>query len=220
VKRLKWIAVLVAATAGASTAIGFAATLDVGSWHLWAGAQTLTKGTCTITAASSIVDTYVRESSLTSSFGTATTTTVRADAGLRNWTFIRFDLSSCALPVTAGADSATLKLVVRTTAAGGRTLTVTPVLATLDGTLTWTQAQSLPFGSSATTTFATGTTNGATLSIPVTVDVDALIKSSTALYGWRIADLGSTATANTTIFNAAEATTASLRPQLVVNYEK
>jgi hypothetical protein len=220
VRRLKWIAVLVAATVGASTAIGFAATLGVGSWHLWGGAQTLMKGVCTITAAGSIVDTYVRENSTTSSFGSAPTTTVRADAGLHNWTFVRFDLASCALLPTAGADSATLKLIVKTTAAGGRTLTVTPVLATWDGTLTWNQAQALTYGSSATTTFATGTTNGATLSIPVTIDVDAQIKSSTSVYGWRITDLGSTATGNTTIFNAADSGSASLRPQLVVDYEK
>jgi hypothetical protein len=220
VSRLKWIAVLAAATVGASTAIGFAATLNVGTWHLWGGAQTLTKGTCTITAAGSIVDTYVRENSTTSSFGTATTMTTRVDSGLHNWSFVRFDLSSCALTNTAGADSATLKLVVKTTATGGRTLTVTPVLGTWDGTLTWNQAQTLSYGSSATTTFATGATNGATLSIPVTIDVDKQIKSSTAVYGWRISDLGSTATGNTTIFNTVEAGTASLRPQLVVNYEK
>ena len=212
-RRSKWIAVLVAATIGASTAIGFAATLNVGSWHLWGGSQTLTKGTCTITAAGSIDDTYVRENSTTSSFGTATTMTTRVDSGLHNWSFVHFDLSSCALPVTAGADSAALKLVVKTTASGGRTLTVTPVLTTWSDTLTWNQAQTLSYGSSTTTTFATGTTNGATLSIPVTIDVDAQIKSPTATYGWRITDLGSTATGNTTIFNTSEAGNASLRPQ-------
>jgi hypothetical protein len=216
VKRLTWIAVLVAATVGAGSAVGFAATLNVGSWHLWGGSQTLTKGTCTIADPASIADTYVRESSPTSSFGTAKTTTVRADTGLRNWTFVQFDLSSCALPVTAGADSATLTLVVKSTATSSRTLTVTPVLSSWSETLTWTQAQSLSYGSP-TTTFATGTTSGATLSIPVTVDVDALIKNPTAVYGWRVSDEGSTATANTTIFNSAES---NLSPQLVINYEK
>jgi hypothetical protein len=219
VKRLKWIAVLVAATAGAGTAIGFAATLNVGSWHLWGGTQTLTKGTCTIAAAADIADTYVKESAATSGNGTSKTNTVRADAGQRNWTFVVFDLSSCALPVTAGADSATLKLVIKTAPTVDRTLSVTPVLTTWADTLTWTQAQSLSYGST-TTTFATGTANGAVLSAPVTIDVDALIKSPTALYGWRITDPGSTATGNTTIFNSVESATASLRPQLVVNYEK
>jgi hypothetical protein len=213
------IAVLIAATVGAGTATAFAATLGIGSWHLWTGSQTLTKGTCTLTAQSAITDTYVTETATGSSFGTATTMTVRADLGSRAWTFIRFDLSTCALPTTGGADTATLKLVVKNTANNSRSLTLTPVLATWSGTLTAVQAFALPFGSAATTTFLTGTTNGATLSIPVTIDVDALIKNPTALYGWRIDDEGSTASANTTIFNSADATTA-LRPQLVINYER
>jgi hypothetical protein len=214
------IAVVIAATLGAGTATAFAATLGIGSWHLWTGSQTLTKGTCTVTGSANIVDTYVSEATPNSSFGGSTTALVRADLGNRNWTLVRFDLSSCGLPTTAGADTATLKLVVKTVATGGRTLTLTPVLATWNGTLTAVQAYALPFGSSATTTFATGTTNGATLSVPVTIDIDALIKNPTASYGWRIDDEGSTGTANTTTFNTVEAATAGLRPQLVINYEK
>ncbi len=217
--RFRRLAVLGAATLGVGSAVAFAATLSVGSWHIWSGSQTLTKGTCTVPS-SGITDTFVRENSVNTSFGSNTTTIVRADAGLRSWIFVRADLSSCSLPTTGGADSATLKLVIKTTAAGGRTLTVTPVLSNWSGTLTWTQAQALTYGSSATTTFATGTTNGATDSVTVTTDVDALIRNPTANYGWRITDLGSTATGNTSTFNAVEAGTASLRPQLVVNYEK
>ena len=82
------------------------------------------------------------------------------------------------------------------------------------------QANGLTYGSSATTTFSAGTKAGATLSIPVTIDVDALIKDSSANYGWRIDDEGSTTKANLTIFNSSEATSSSLRPQLVINYEK
>jgi len=219
--KLRILLVLVAATVGIGSASAYAATLGVGSWHLWTGSQTLTKSSCTVTGSASTVDTYVSEASPNSSFGGSATALVRADLGNRNWTLVRFDLSTCALPTTAGADSATLKLVVKTVAAGGRTLTLTPVLATWVGaTLTAVQAFGLPFGSSATTTFPTGTTNGATLSVPVTIDIDSLIKSSTSSYGWRISDEGSTGTANTTIFNTVEATTAGLRPQLVINYEK
>jgi hypothetical protein len=217
--RLRRFVVLGAATLGVGSAVASAATLSVGSWHIWSGSQTLTKGTCTVPA-SGITDTMVRENSASSSFGSNATTIVRADAGLREWIFVRADLSSCSLPNTGGADSATLKLVVKTTAAGGRTLTVTPVLSNWDGTLTWTQAQALTYGGSATTTFGTGTTNGATNSVTVTTDVDALIRNSTANYGWRITDLGSTGSGNTTTFNSVEAGTAALRPQLVVNYEK
>ncbi len=214
------VVLLAAATIGAATVTGFAATLGVGSWHIGSGAQTLTKGTCTVSAQASITDTYVRENSANSSFGNNATAIIRADAGLREYMLIRFDLSSCSLPTSAGADSATLKLVVKTTAASARTLTVTPTLATWDGTLTWTLEQLLSLGSSATTTFSTGTTNGATLSIPVTIDVDALIKSPTASYGWIIKDLGSTASGNTTTFNTSQAGNSALRPQLVINYAR
>jgi hypothetical protein len=213
------LGILVAATLGAGSAVAFAATLTVGSWHLWGGSQTLTKGVCTV-GSSGITDTHVRENSPNSSFGSNATTIVRADVGLHEWIFVRADLSSCALPSTGGADSATLKLVVKTTAVGGRTLTVTPVLSNWSGTLTWNQAQALTYGSSATTTFTTGTTNGATLNVPVTVDVDALIRNSSANFGWRITDLGSTTSGNTTTFDAVEAGNAGLRPQLVINYAK
>ena len=209
------IAVVMAATIGAGTATAFAATLGIGSWHLWTGSQTLTKGTCTLTASS-----YVTETATGSSFGSSATLSVRADLGSRAWSFIRFNLSTCAIPTSGGADTATLKLVVKTPATNSRTLTLTPVLATWSGTLTAVQAFALPFGASPTTTFATGTTSGATLSIPVTIDVDALIKNPTANFGWRIDDEGSTALANLTVFNSVEATTTSLRPQLVINYEK
>jgi hypothetical protein len=214
------IAVVMAATIGAGTATAFAATLGIGSWHLWTGSQTLTKGTCTLTAASAITDTYVTETATGSSFGSSATLSVRADLGSRAWSFIRFNLSTCAVPTSGGADTATLKLVVKTPATNSRTLTLTPVLATWSGTLTAVQAFALPFGAGPTTTFATGTTSGATLSIPVTIDVDALIKNPTANFGWRIDDEGSTALANLTIFNSVEAITTSLRPQLVINYEK
>ena len=217
--KIRLIVLVAAATLGAGSAVAFAATLAVGSAHIWTGSQTLTKGTCTVPA-TAITDTYVRENATTTSYGTQTTTIVRADAGLREWIFVRADLTSCTLPTTGGADTATLKLVVKTTATGGRTLTVTPVLSNWGNTLTWNQAQALTYGSSATTTFATGTTNGATLSATVTVDVDALIRNSSASFGWRITDLGSTGTANTTTFNAVEAGTLGLRPTLAVNYEK
>jgi len=90
---------------------------------------------------------------------------------------------------------------------------ITPFTAT---TLTWTQAQSLSYGST-TTTFSSGTTNGVTVSIPVTIDVDAMIKNTSASYGWRISD-DNTSLSDTTAFNTLNAT--SNIPQLVISYEK
>jgi hypothetical protein len=212
---MRRIAILVVATLGIGSGVGFAATLSVGSWHLWAGSQTLTKGTCTV---SSVTDTMVAQTSPTSNLGALATMQVKPGSSAQQWTFVRFDLSSCSLPATAGADTATLKLVLKTAPTGGRTLAVTPVTTTWAGSLTWNGTPSLTYGTQ-TTTFATGTSNGATLNIPVTIDVDAVIKSPTASYGWRISDGGSSATGDTTIFNSVEAT-AGLRPQLVINYEK
>jgi hypothetical protein len=213
---IRRIAVVAAATLGLGSGAAFAATLSVGSWHLWAGSQTLTKGTCTVTGSTNITDTYVSQGS-TTNFGSATTMLVKPGTTAQQWTFVRVSLTSCALPPTAGADTATLKLVIRTVPTGGRALTVTPVLTTWDGTLTFAQAQALTYGTPART-FATGTTNGATLSIPVTIDVDALIKSPTANYGWRISDAGSTGFGDATTFNSVNNTTAASRPQLVVDH--
>jgi hypothetical protein len=218
--RLRLLTILAAATVGIGSASAYAATLGVGSWHLWTGSQTLTKATCTVTGSTAINDTYVQEASPNANNANTTTAIIRSStSGSREWMFIRFDLTSCALPTTAGADTATMKLVVKTTPATARTLTVTPTLSTWAETLTWNQAQSVAYGGAATTTFSTGTTNGATLNVPVTIDIDALIKSSTANFGWRISDAGASSTSTTT-FNTVEATTAALRPQLVINYEK
>ena len=217
---MRRLAILVAATLGVGSAAGFAATLNVGSWHMWAGSQTLTKATCTLTGSAATSDTYVDESKSTTVNDTVRTMNVQPNTGAHQWTLIHFDLSSCSIPTSGGADTATLKLVVKTAPSASRTLTVAPVLTTWTGSTTdWTLAQTLTYGA-ATTTFATGTANGATLSIPVTIDVDALIKSATANYGWRISDSGAQVAGDTTVFNSTDATSASARPQLVVNYEK
>ncbi|HXY81140.1 MAG TPA: DNRLRE domain-containing protein [Gaiellaceae bacterium] len=212
------IAFVVAATLGFGTAAGFAATLTVGSWHLWAGSQTLTKATCpTLSGTTSTTDTYVVQATPTTSFGSSTTMLVKSNSGSQDWSFVRFDLSSCGIPTTGGADSATLTLYVTTAPGTSRTLTVTPVLSTWSGTLTWNTAQTLTYGSSATTTIVTGTTTGAKTAT-VTVDVDSLIKNPSANYGWRISDSGSGNA--TTTFATAENGTASHQPQLSINYEK
>ena len=212
------IAILLAATVGVGAGVGYAASLSVGTWHLWAGSQTLTKGTCTLTGTTQSTDTHVVQATPTTSFGTNTTLLVKSNSASQDWSFVRFDLSSCAIPTTGGADSATLTLFITTAPASNRTLDVTPVLTTWSGTLTWNAAQALSYGS-ATTTFTTGTTSNTAKSATVTVDVDALIKSSSANFGWRIND-ANTGTSATTTFASSENGTASRRPQLVVNYEK
>jgi hypothetical protein len=202
---------LIAALTAIGVGTGFAATLNVSSHHLWAGTQTLTKNTCTLTGGT---DTYIDENKASQSNGSAATLSVQPDTNKRRWALVMFDLSSCAIPATGGADSATLKLTVTATASSSRTLTVTPVTSAWSGSTTWSTAPT--FAGAATTTFASGTTANAVLSIPVTIDVDGSIRGATN-YGWRIADLGSQAASDTTTFASSNA--ASSKPQLVINHE-
>jgi hypothetical protein len=136
----------------------------------------------------------------------------------RRWAFIRFDLSSCNIPATGGADAATLSVRITSAPTATRTIDVAPVLTTWSGTSTWVDAQTFTYGPT-TATFATGTTSNVTKSVTVTGDVDALIKSGSANYGWRLSDLGSSVNLTTT-FGAADNATAANRPQLVIDYEK
>jgi hypothetical protein len=207
---MRRLGVLLLLTIGVGSGVAYAATLSVSSWSLFAGSQALTKGTCTVTGA---LDTYVDQSNAGQSFGTSTFLGTRSNTGSKAWTFVKFDLSSCSLPTTAGADSATLSLRLTMAPGSSRTLTVTPVLSSWGNTLTWTQAQSLSYGST-TTTFTTGTTSNVTRTATVTVDVDDLIKSPSANYGWRIQDNGGGSF--TSVFASSDS--ASNKPQLVINY--
>ena len=209
---IKQASIVVTALTAIGVGTGFAATLSIGSNHLWAGTQTLTKSTCTVTAAT---DTYVDESKATASNGSSTTMSVQPDSRKRRYSLISFDLSGCNLPTTAGADAATLKLVVTSAPSASRTMTVTPITSAWSGSTTWNTQPT--YAAAATRTVASGTTNGATISIPVTVDVDGYVKGGTN-DGWRIADLGTQASGDTTTFATTNAS--SNKPQLVIDDEK
>lgn len=208
------ILLVLAALSGIGAGVGYAATLAVSSTHLWAGTQALTKSSCTLTGTSQTTDTYVDTAKPTNQFGSGSTLLVKPSSA--QVTFIRFDLSSCGIPANGGADSATLSLRITSAPNASRSLTVTPVLSSWSSTLTANQASGLSYGST-TTTFSTGKTNNVTVNIPVTVDVDGLIKGATS-YGWAISDTGSTGSGTTTTFASSNAS--SNRPQLVINYEK
>ena len=213
---MRRVLLLILATVGIGGSVAYAATLSVGSGHLWAGGQTLTKGTCTLSGTASTTDTYLDENSPTSNFGGATTLSVGPKTNKRTWALVRFDLSSCGIPTTGGADSATLNLHITAAPTSSQSLDVSTISSTWSGSATWNTAPSTgsPFAS-----IATGTTNNVTKSVTVTADVDALIKNSTANYGWLISE-ASSASNVTTLFGAAENATAANRPQLVINYEK
>jgi hypothetical protein len=204
------------ATVAVGCTVGSAASLTIASGNLWAGSQSLTKGTCTLSGTSSTTDTYVDENSPTSSFGAATTLSVVPKTNKRTWLLVRFDLSSCGLTSTAGADSATLNLTITTAPGSSQTLNVSTITSNWNGSTTW---NTVPSTGSSFATITTGTTSGVTKSVAVTADVDALIKSSSANYGWLISE-ASSASNVTTVFGSAENATPANQPQLVINYEK
>ncbi len=214
-RRLGFLVLLALA---ASTTTAFAATLSVSSWHLWAGSQVLTKGQCTLSGTSSTTDTYVDAQNASSSFGGSTTLGVSPKSGKENWAFVRFDLSSCTIPATGGADSATLTLTITSAPGSSQTVDVTTVGSSWSGSLTWNGAQSLSYGGSLST-FTTGRTSGVTRTVNVTADADALIRNGSASFGWRLSQASSSSNV-TTLFGSSENATAASRPQLVINYAR
>lgn len=205
------IAILAATVA--SIGVGYAASLGLGSNQLHAWRQTLTKGTCNQTWTTAD-DTYVQQASPTStSGGTDTNLTIGGAAGSQNYAFIRFDLSGCTLPTTAGADSAVLTLTVTTKS--NDTVSLFPVYSSWSSsTLNWNGLGGLTIASTATTTFVPS--NAGAVSIPVTADVDAAIKAGT-LWGWELRDTSGTATA---AVGSSENNAAGKRPSMTLSYEK
>jgi hypothetical protein len=210
------LVLLLIATVAVGCTVAYAASLTVASGHLWAGSQPLTKAPCTLSGTSSTTDTYLDENSATSSFGSASTLSVGPKSNKRTWLLVRFDLSSCNIPSTGGADSAQLNLTITTAPGSSQALDVSTVTSAWSGTTTWNTA---PTAGSPFATIATGTTSNVTKSVTVTADVDALIKSGSANYGWLISEATSASNV-ATLFGSSENGTSTSRPQLVVNYEK
>jgi hypothetical protein len=207
------LAVAIVVAASASIGIGYAASLGLGSNQLHAWGQTLTKGACNQTSTTAD-DTYVQQANPTSTAGgTATTLSIDRTAGSQEYAFIRFDLSSCSLPTTAGADNAVL--TVNVTAKGNDTISVFPVTSSWSSsTLNWNGVSGLTIGSTATGTFSGNSTGAKT--VTVTADVDAAIKAGT-LWGW---ELRATSGNATVTLGSAENATPANRPSMTLSYEK
>jgi hypothetical protein len=108
------LAIAIVVVIGTSIGVAYAASLGLSSNQLHAWSQALTKGTCNQTSTTAD-DTYVQQAAPTStSGGTDASLTIGGAAGSQNYAFLRFDLSGCSLPVTAGADAAALTLNVTT----------------------------------------------------------------------------------------------------------
>jgi hypothetical protein len=210
--------ILLALTLAVTSSVAYAASPNVSSWHLWAGSQTLTKATCTVTGA--LTDTYVDQNTATTGYGSATMLGLvpSGDAPKQQWTFVEFDLSSCNIPTTGGADSATVSLYLSNAPTTSFTYDLTRVTSTWAGTLTWNQAQALTYAGAPTTSIAGGTTMG-TRTFTVTADVDSFIKGGSN-FGWRVSDTGSgqNLAKDTAAFASTESGTNV--PTLTINYEK
>lgn len=207
------LTVAIVVVMSSSVGVAYAASLGLGSKKLHAWSQTLTKGTCNQTSATAD-DTYVQQASPTSTAGgTDTNLTIGGAAGSQNYAFIRFDLSGCALPTTAGADNATLTVVVTTKS--NDTISVFPVYSGWSSlTLNWNGLGGLTIGAAATTTFVPSTPGAMT--VPVTADVDAAIKTGT-LWGWELRDTSGTAVST---IGSAENNATGKRPSMALSYEK
>jgi hypothetical protein len=206
------LAALVVVGVLASAGVAYAAGLGLSSKKLHAWSQTLTKGTCNQTS-STADDTYVQQGSPNSiAGGTDTNLTIGGAAGSQDYAFIRFDLSGCSLPTTAGADSAVLTLTV--TSKSNDTISVFPVYSSWSSaTLTWNTLGGVTIGATATTTFVPSSTGA--LTVPVTADVDAAIKAGT-LWGWELRDTSGTATSAVA---SSENPAAMKKPSMTLSYE-
>jgi hypothetical protein len=207
------LAIAIVVATGASIGVGYAASLGLGSNQLHAWRQTLTKGTCNQTSATAD-DTYVQQALPTSTAGgTATTLTISPTALAQDYAFIRFDLSGCSLPTTAGADTATLTVFVTTN--GNDTISLFPVYSSWSSsTLTWNGVSGLTIGSTATTSFSASSNGSAT--VTVTADVDSAIKAGT-LWGWELRATSGTAIVG---IGASENASSMKRPSMTLSYEK
>jgi hypothetical protein len=193
--------------------VAYAASLGLGSSKLFFWNQALTKGTCNQTYTTAD-DTYVDQNMPSNNFGTAATLGVGGPANKVQEGFIRFDLSGCSLPTTAGADTAALTLFVM--GAGNDTISLYPVFSSWSGsTLTWNGVAGLTIGTTATSSFTPATKNTA-YTIPVTFDVDAAIKAG-AFWGWELVDTSGT---KMTVIASAETAMTANRPSMTLSYEK
>jgi hypothetical protein len=206
--------ILLAALTVAGAGIAYAATLTVGSTHLWGGTQTLTKSSCTLAPS---LDTFVNESSTAQTNGGSATLDVIPDSGSRKYSYVQFDLSGCGVPTTGGADSATLSVFLSNAPKGSLTVAASRVTSAWSNSTTWATQ---PTTAGATDSKSTGTANGVWISFTVTADVDGFIKGSSSNYGWRLTESGALQNAVKDLAQFSSGDAAANKPQLVINYEK
>ena len=185
----------------AGVGIAYAAGMSITSGQVGAARQSLTKGTCQL-GASAVSDTWIDESNRNQTNGGDTTLQIQNNKNKVDNAFLRFDLGSCNVPTTGGADAATLTIVVTSATRTNHTVSLYPVTSSWSpSTLTWNAAQSLTIGSTPTDSFTT-TTGAHTLT--VTADLDAALKAGT-LWGWELVDTAGSKNSTTEIASSSYA---------------
>ena len=192
----------------AGAGVAYAASLGLTSGQLWAGTQTLTKGTCT----PAVSHATIKASNAKKNFGNQSSETVVSKERGDSYVLVGFDLagSPCSLPTTAGADSALLTIDVASTFKGPDTVAAYPITSAWDAsTVTWDTMPSYD----ATADFSFSGSGPQTFT--VTSRVDAAIKSG-AFYGWMLVDTTGTNNAKTVIAGYGS----GQEPSISLSYEK
>jgi hypothetical protein len=115
--------------------------------------------TCTLVGApgpsTTLTDTYVRQDTAATSYGTATTLDVDPTTSALRFPLLRFDLTACALPAGANVTSATLRLVLTAAPSAGRQYQVFRAGSSWsESSVTWSTRPSVVSASSTATTLA------------------------------------------------------------------
>jgi hypothetical protein len=219
-RRRASVALAVSAGALGAAALASAASLGVvpGRLTSYDAASSIAATTCTLT--SPVADAYVDGALLllNSNFGSALDLRVQSSTSGDRRSFVRFDLSSCAIPATARVTDATVSLYLSQAPSSSRTYEIRRVTAAwAEGAVTF--ANQPAAADAATSTTTTGTTSGVTLSWPVTSDAQAFVAGSATNNGWRVVDSTEGALlAIDSTFGARERATASERPEVVLTY--
>jgi hypothetical protein len=218
----RWLLAIIVASLLLGGGVGVAASLGVTSTSLTTATILAAVPITTCTLAPS-ADSYVDQAVLqqNTNFGGATTLQVESSqtVGListNKRSFVRFDLSSCAIPGAAAVQSATLSVFLSAAPNQNRTWNVNRVTAAwTENVITWSNQPA----STSSTSLTTGTISNVTLQAAVTSDVQSFVSGSLTNNGWRFSDsVEDSATVRNGQFRSREFATVSQWPSLIVTY--
>jgi hypothetical protein len=197
--------------------VAYAATLGVASTRLTAttSATSVAASTCTLEPDA---DTDADELAPLTNFGASADLRVRSMLASDRRSFVQFGVAGCSIPTSAEVKTAVLELYLSAAPTASRTYGAHRVTAAWsESTLTWA-AQPATAGA-ATSSVATGTTSGTTLSWNVLADVTAFVAGTATNNGWQIRDATEDSLADAaSTFGSGERAAASQRPKLTITY--